>query len=182
MSFGERAYNLLLHVYPGGFLRAYREPLRQAFRDQSRDAGSLTKRVRLWARLLVDLARSAPAVHADERGPRRMNFTTPLAYLFCSAAMIFVGRFELRTDDAGVVVFFVLAMTLVLGCLHPRRAWQWGFAGWCVPIAELFWGTARGHLGGAPGAALLLAFVTGIGLAGGYAGAWLRRAAGGRRV
>ena len=98
------------------------------------------------------------------------HLTTAAAYLFCLAAMFFLGRFELRTDDSGVVVFFVLAITFVLGCLHPRHAWQWAAAGLCVPAADLFWGTTK-----STDILLIALFVTAIGLAGSYAGVLMRK-------
>jgi hypothetical protein len=54
-----------------------------------------------------------------------MKATTLACYLFCTAADAFLGRYELHTDDTGVEVFFILLATFVLGCWHPRRAWQW---------------------------------------------------------
>ena len=104
--------------------------------------------------------------------------TTAAAYLFCLAAMLFIGRFELRTDDTGVVVFFVLAMTFVLGCLHPRHAWQWAAAAWCVPAADLFWGKSSHTID----LLLIALFVTAIGLAGSYAGVLMRKIVTGRNI
>ncbi len=169
MSASERVYRILLSFYPRQFLRAYREPMEQAFRDRLRDAESS---INLWWHTILDVLLSAPAAHLDEMRSNGMkHLTTAAAYLFCLAAMYFLGRFELRTDDTGVVVFFVLAMTFVLGCLHPRRAWQWAATAWCVPAADLFWGTVL------KGKDLLFiaVFVTALGLAGSYAGAWMRK-------
>jgi|SRR5271157_2887322 len=102
-----------------------------------------------------------------------MKLTPVLAYVFWLPAVLFLGRFELHTDDTGVEVFFLLLITFVLGCLHPRRAWQWALlVGPAIPLADL----AFGHPQPAAGAPLLLAVVVALGLAGSYAGAGLRRA------
>ncbi len=39
MRISERIYNRLLGLYPAAFLRDYREPMQQAFRDHLRGAG-----------------------------------------------------------------------------------------------------------------------------------------------
>ncbi len=97
--------------------------------------------------------------------------TAIAAYAFCLAAGAFLARFELHTDDAGVEVFLVLAVTFLLGCLHPRQAWQWALlVGAWIPGADLVFGKQ-----GLQGAAVLLAVVAAIGLAGTYAGVFLRR-------
>jgi hypothetical protein len=91
-------------------------------------------------------------------------------YLFCFTAAAVLARYDLHTDDTGVEVFLILTVTFLLGCLHPRHAWQWALlVGLWIPAAELLF--ARG------GAASLLvgAFVIGVGLAGSYAGALVRR-------
>ena len=82
------------------------------------------------------------------------------------AAVAFLMRFELN-DDAGVVAFLVLAITFVLGVVHPRHAWQWALlVGPCVPIVDLFFGRTRAGLGHTGGVLLLLAFVIGLGVGG----------------
>ncbi len=100
-----------------------------------------------------------------------MTRTAIAAYAFCLAAGAFLARFELHTDDSGVEVFLILAITFLLGCLHPRRAWQWALlVGAWIPGADLAFGKQ-----GLRGAALLMAFVSAVGLAGSYAGALLRQ-------
>ena len=103
-----------------------------------------------------------------------MKLDTIAAYVVWLPAILFLGRFELHTDDTGVEVFFLLAITFVLGLLHPRHAWQWALlVGPCIPAAQLFFGHPRN----AGGTALLLGFVIALGFAGAYAGALLRKGA-----
>jgi hypothetical protein len=105
-----------------------------------------------------------------------MKLTTTLTYLVCVAAIIILGRFELHTDDAGIVVLFILVITLILGCLRPRRAWLWALAGWSVPGVHLFWRAAKSDLNSASGLVMLTLFVTALGFIGSYSGALLRKA------
>lgn len=83
-----------------------------------------------------DLLCSALTVHFHEKESYGVKLSALAAYLFCAAATTFLMSFERRTDDAGVVTFFILAMTFVLGCIHPRRARLWSLAGLCVPAAH----------------------------------------------
>jgi hypothetical protein len=93
-----------------------------------------------------------------------------LAYGFCLAAGLFLGRYELHTDDTGVEVFLIFLLTFVLGCWHPRHAWQWALlVGPCAPAADLLFGTRSWGL------VSIAAVVIVIGLLGSYAGALLRR-------
>ena len=103
-----------------------------------------------------------------------MKLTDILAYAFWVPAVLFLGRFELHTDDTGVEVGLLLAITFLLGALHPRHAWQWALlVGPCIPAAQLLFGHRESS-----GLGLLLAIVVALGLAGSYAGAGVRRAIG----
>jgi hypothetical protein len=99
-----------------------------------------------------------------------MKATTLACYVFCTAAGGFLGRYELHTDDTGVEVFFILLATFVLGCWHPRRAWQWALlVGPCAPAADWIFKPTQ------TGLAVITAVVIAIGLVGSYAGALLRK-------
>ena len=108
-----------------------------------------------------------------------MKISSIAAYLFCLAVGLFLARFELHTDDTGVEVFFILLFTFVLGCWHPRHAWQWALlVGPWAPAAdvwELNFGTAKPALEHTGGLLLVTGVVIGLGLAGSYAGALLRK-------
>jgi hypothetical protein len=101
------------------------------------------------------------------------------AYSFCLAAGLFLASFELHTDDTGVEVGLILLLTFVLGCWHPRHAWQWGLlVGPWAPAADLWalrFGGARHGLDHAGGLLLLTGVVIALGMAGSYAGALLRK-------
>lgn len=102
-----------------------------------------------------------------------MKLSGSLAYGFWLAATLFLGYFELHTDDTGVEVGLLLVITFLLGTLHPRHAWQWALlVGPAIPAAQVLFG--RPQAGG--GMALLLLFVVALGLAGSYTGALLRGA------
>jgi hypothetical protein len=105
-----------------------------------------------------------------------MKLATAATYLFALAAAIFLGRFELHTDDAGVVVFFILVITFVLGCLHPSHAWQWALLiGPAVPLSHVFFTSQSHAMTGARDLALLMAFVLVLGIAGSYSGVGVRK-------
>ncbi|HUI81820.1 MAG TPA: hypothetical protein VLY24_28050 [Bryobacteraceae bacterium] len=100
-----------------------------------------------------------------------MKLVAASSYLFCALAMAFLARLELHTDDAGIEVFCILLSTLVLGCWHPSRAWQWALLiGLTVPAASWIWRTPRPTLD-----FTVPAFVIAVGLVGSYAGVFLRR-------
>ena len=65
---------------------------------------------------------------------------TIAAGLFAIAAAIFLGRFELHSDDTGVEVAFLLLFTFILGFWQPKYAWLYSFIGLGIPVAELAWG------------------------------------------
>ena len=103
-----------------------------------------------------------------------MKLTTFAIYLFCLAGGAFLGHFELHTDDTGVEVFLLLVITLLLGFLHPRHAWQWSLLVplW-IPAAHIFFGRERTALSGS--SLLVAGFVCLVGLGGSYAGVALRK-------
>ena len=108
-----------------------------------------------------------------------MKISSIAAYLFCLAVGLFLASFELHTDDTGVEVFFILLFTFVLGCWHPRHAWQWALlVGPWAPAADVWqlnFGTAKPDLSHTGGLLLLTGVVIAMGLAGSYAGALLRK-------
>jgi hypothetical protein len=171
----ERVYGALLRLYPSSFRGEYREPMRQVFRDQLRDAGSPSKRRRLWAGTIVDLLRSVVALHLEERMRGGTSIAPVAACVFGLAAAMFLGRFELHTDDSGVEVFFILLFTFILGCWYPKRAWLVPLLGLSAPLAELFWGRSRPSLNHTTGLALLAGFVVLVGLIGSYSGVLIRK-------
>ena len=104
-----------------------------------------------------------------------MSTTALAAFVFGLVAAIFLGRFELHSDDAGVEVFFILLFTFMLGCWYPKRAWLVSLLGLSIPIAELIWGQPRPSLNHTSGLAILAGFVAVIGVAGSYSGVLIRK-------
>jgi hypothetical protein len=103
---------------------------------------------------------------------RISQLTVPLACLLCVAAMLFMGYFELHTDDTGVEVAALSVCAFLLGCLDPRRAWLWPvLVAASIPGAELLFGKGGLH-GGLPGVAV---FVLIAALIAGLTGAFARR-------
>jgi hypothetical protein len=103
---------------------------------------------------------------------RIAHWSVFLAGALCLAAMLFMGYFELHTDDTGVEVGALCVCAFVLGCLDPRRAWLWPLlVAASIPGAELLFGKGGLH-GGLPGVA---AFVLVVALIAGLTGAGARR-------
>jgi hypothetical protein len=97
-------------------------------------------------------------------------------YVLCFAAAILLARYDLHTDDTGVEVFLLLAVTFLLGCMHPRHAWQWALlVGPGIPIAEALFKEHGSQGINFASLSLVAAFVIGLGLAGSYSGAFARR-------
>jgi hypothetical protein len=104
-----------------------------------------------------------------------MSIAGLAAIVFGLAAAIFLGRFELRSDDSGVEVFFVLLFTFILGCWFPKRAWLVSWLGLSIPIAELVWGQPRAGVNHTSGLAMLAGFVAMLGIVGSYSGVLIRK-------
>ena len=175
MGVSERVYSVLLRLYPDRFLTDHRESLRQAFRDQLRDAEG-EKRFHLWICTIVDLFRSVPMMHLYTGRHSPMKRTTWIAYLLCVAAMVFFFFVGSRSNDAGIVSGLIVLTTFALGSLSPRRAWQWALLiGLSVPLANLFSGLETAPVAGIPGSAVVAAFLVALGLVGSYSGTLLHR-------
>jgi hypothetical protein len=63
MSAADETYRLLLRAYPREFRMAYGREMARLFRDRRREAGMSS--VRLWTEIVVDVARSAPALRLE---------------------------------------------------------------------------------------------------------------------
>jgi hypothetical protein len=84
----ERVYRLLLRAYPAAFRAQYGREMTLVFRDQCREGDVGT--VGFWMTLMWDVARSAPALHAEAwRGRAREN-TRTLGAIMRIAAMLTV--------------------------------------------------------------------------------------------
>jgi hypothetical protein len=106
---------------------------------------------------------------------RGLKMTPLAAFVLGLAAAVFLGRFELNSDDVGVEVFFILLFTFILGCWYPKRAWLVSLLGLSIPLAELIWGQPRPTLNHASGLAMLAGFVALIGIVGSYSGVLMRK-------
>ena len=156
-----KLYRILTLLYPKSFRSQYQGLMEQAFRDQLRDAKHPR---RLWLNALIDILKSAPSLHLEE------NMQTIAAGIFAIAAALFLGRFELHTDDTGVEVAFVLLFTFILGFWQPKYAWLFAFIGLSIPAAELGWGQP-----GLKKAALIALVVMTISITGTVCGVFARR-------
>ncbi|MEP6538613.1 MAG: hypothetical protein ABJF23_24960 [Bryobacteraceae bacterium] len=69
MTRSERLYRVLLQAYPGSYRREYEEPMMQHFRDQLRGVSGASQLMLFWIRTMLDLARTAPIRHLENRLP-----------------------------------------------------------------------------------------------------------------
>src|SRR5437867_8229644 len=81
----ERIYRLLLRAYPPDFRSEYGREMVLLFRDQCRESDVRT--VGFWARVLCDVARSAPALRAEAWRARMSDSTRTVEVLMKLAAM-----------------------------------------------------------------------------------------------
>ena len=120
----ERAYALLLRAYPREFRSTYGREMTLAFRDLARDAG--TSRVRFWMEIIADVARTAPAQHADARRAwwnadvrmeeRRMK---PMGFLAVAIGLLQAVNavIELTHGAAAGLPGVVVGLAIVVGLL-----------------------------------------------------------------
>jgi len=98
-----------------------------------------------------------------------------LAWVLAAALCLFLARFELHTDDTGVLLGFLIVSGAIVALVDPRRPWLWGLLlGAAIVLADL--SAARF---GSPWWSLpaIGAVATAAAMAGAYAAAMVRRLA-----
>jgi hypothetical protein len=102
--------------------------------------------------------------------------THATAYLLATGLGLFAGAIDVKFGDLLLTALLVLASTMLLGALHPERAWRWTLlVGTCVPcvqVAAFLWFRQKPYR--AQIYQSFLGFVTGI--VGAYGGALARKA------
>jgi hypothetical protein len=120
----ERAYALLLRAYPREFRATYGREMTLAFRDLARDAG--TSGVRFWIGIIADVARTAPAQHADALRARwrpdtrtEENRMKPMGILAVAIGLLQAVNavIELTHGDAAGLPSLVVGLAIVVGLL-----------------------------------------------------------------
>ncbi len=110
----ERIYRLLLRAYPPDFRAEYGREMVLLFRDQCQESDVRT--VGFWARVLCDVARSAPALRVEawcERG--RVNTRTMEVIMKLAAMLaVLVGVFGILN----AMVELGAALTGTIGGMH----------------------------------------------------------------
>jgi hypothetical protein len=84
----ERIYGLLLHVYPPAFRDEYGREMTQLFRDLYLVRGSVT--LTFWISVVMDVARSAPALRVEAWCERTRDDTRTLGGIMKIAAILTV--------------------------------------------------------------------------------------------
>jgi len=61
-----------------------------------------------------------------------------VAWVMAAALCAFLGRFELRTDDAGVLLGFLIVSGAIVAFVDPRWPWRWGLLlGAAIVLADI---------------------------------------------
>lgn len=168
MDAAERAYSLLLRAYPAAFRAAFGREMRLAFRDARRDG---RRGVVWWGELVLDVARSAPPLHAEQvrarlRSPHHTEGTMkPMAMLAMAIGALEVVNSLVELYLGGIVLHdgvsmgagvlgVVAGMLLALAGLALLRGgssgatWAQGAAVACL-LAFILIGVALPRLSGA---------------------------------
>ncbi len=105
-----------------------------------------------------------------------MNVSGIAAVVFALAAVAFLIRLDLYSDDSGVIAFLIVATCFVLGAIHPSHAWRWAvLVAVCMMSAEVWnfsYGPARPGIRSPWSFASVGLFITTIGMIGAYLGAF----------
>ena len=104
-----------------------------------------------------------------------MKITALATYVFFAIAMVLLGRYELHTDDTGMVAFFIVLTAFILAWVNPKQQLLWCLSGWCVPVAEIFRSDNLKGLPDVKSKVLLWMFVTLLGIVGSSAAVLLKR-------
>ena len=106
---------------------------------------------------------------------------TAASWLVAAALCLFLARYDLRTDDTGVELFFLMIAGAILALIDPRRPWRWGLLlGGTILAAEIYnriFGVPRPSLGPWWGYALVGLITMAAGCLGAFAAAGVRRLA-----
>jgi hypothetical protein len=102
--------------------------------------------------------------------------TNATAYFLATVLGLFAGAIDVKCGDLLLTALCVLAATMLLGALHPERAWRWtllvGSFVPCVQVAAFLLFRQKPYR--AQIYESFLGFITGI--AGAYGGALARKA------
>jgi hypothetical protein len=96
----------------------------------------------------------------------------PAALFFGLSFSIWLGRAELHTDDAGILVGLIGTGGFLVAMVEPRRPWIWGLI---LPAGVILVNVWRVGHGGLPQVLGIAAFTIAIASAAAYAGAFVRR-------
>jgi len=98
-----------------------------------------------------------------------------LIYALGAILGVCAGGLDVKIGDLLLTALFVLASTMLLGALRPRRPWRWTLTvGLCVPVVQML---AYAFLTEKPYRAQIYESFLGLltGIAGAYGGAVARR-------
>jgi hypothetical protein len=142
-------YRALLRLYPRSFRDEYGPDMALLFSHQLRDE----RAVRVWARGVIDVAITLPALHLETRMRRPSNTATPLAFAALSLAGVLLaviggsspGMLALGLSvgaASGALAVLSWRHTRAIATAHPVSAQWWKFlAGGAGVLGALLLGT-----------------------------------------
>jgi len=110
MTTVDRAYRLLLRVYPGTFRERYEREMLLLVRDQQREEGA--KGALFWAALVLDVIRSAPALWLERRHARTGT--------------------DIQSDGGTMMTMTMGILSILVGAMEMANALQEGWFGGMV--------------------------------------------------
>lgn len=123
MTFSQKAFQLMLLIYPRDFRREYGFHMAQVFRDCQRAeirTGGVLSAGRLWLQAFFDLVRTAPREHWDNLVKDKMNMNKLgkdiLALLVCLgiiAAAFFLLSYGRKHEVSAILMFGTILDALV---------------------------------------------------------------------
>ena len=133
MTADDRAYRLLLRVYPPEFRAEFENEMAVAFRDRRREAGS--SRLGFWTAMLWDVAKSAPALRVSAMR----------------------AQWNMDIQPVGAIMKTMAILAMLIGAIEAvnssTEAWLGGI------VSHGGYSLAGGVLGLAAGAALVFAAI-----------------------
>lgn len=108
----ERIYRLLVRAYPPEFRAKYGQEMVLVFRDQCREGD--VRSLRFWARVLWDVARSAPALRAEATRTVevRMRIAAIVTVLLSALGIVGTVREWIAGSRQPMSAMYVLAVAL----------------------------------------------------------------------
>lgn len=127
LRLSQRAYQVLLYLYPAEHRREYGSWMAQAFRDLNRAAwlrGGRRGSVMLWLRTLADVVLSAGIEHFSLMKRRLvMSRRSLFVWLLTGLFALITGYVNVHNNEVQAPMACILLFSFILGLLRRKMAW-----------------------------------------------------------